>query len=78
MDGERGTGNGERGTGNGKTKASNWFRSGVSTGGGSPGRRNTAMMTMPRIDDPRPLVFIRDLRFGEADGKPLLLDLVAP
>ncbi len=36
------------------------------------------MMTMPRIDDPRPLVFIRDLRFGEADGKPLLLDLVAP
>lgn len=36
------------------------------------------MMTMPRIDDPRPLVFIPDLRFGEADGKPLLLDLVAP
>ncbi len=35
------------------------------------------MMTMSRINDPQPLVFIPDFRFGEADGKPFLLDLFA-
>lgn len=36
------------------------------------------MMTMPRIEDPRPLTFVPDIQFGEADGQPLLLDLFAP
>ncbi|HKC74795.1 MAG TPA: alpha/beta hydrolase [Chloroflexota bacterium] len=37
-----------------------------------------AMMILPRIDDPVPLTFIPDVQFGEADGKPLLLDVIAP
>lgn len=37
-----------------------------------------SMMTMPRIDDPQPLTFIPDVQYGEADGKPLLLDVIAP
>jgi acetyl esterase/lipase len=37
-----------------------------------------AMMILPRIDDPVPLTFIPDVQFGEADRKPLLLDVIAP
>lgn len=37
-----------------------------------------AMMTTPRIVPPVPLRFIPDLVYGEMDGKPLLLDMVAP
>lgn len=37
-----------------------------------------SMMTMPRINDPMPLTFIPDVRYGEAEGKPLLLDVIAP
>jgi acetyl esterase/lipase len=37
-----------------------------------------AMMILPRIADPVPLTFIPDVQFGEADGKPLLLDVIAP
>lgn len=37
-----------------------------------------AMMTAPRVEDPQPLTFIPDIQFGEADGKPLLLDFMSP
>lgn len=37
-----------------------------------------SMMTMPRIDHPMPLAFIPDVQYGEADGKPLLLDAITP
>jgi acetyl esterase/lipase len=37
-----------------------------------------AMMILPRINHPMPLTFIPDVQFGEADGKPLLLDVIAP
>ncbi len=36
------------------------------------------MMTIPRIERPRPLTFIPDIQYGEADGKPLLLDFMSP
>lgn len=36
------------------------------------------MMVTPRIADPVPLTFVPDVRYGEADGKPLLLDVFAP
>lgn len=37
-----------------------------------------AMMTAPRIEASQPLTFIPDIQFGEADGKPLLLDVMSP
>lgn len=37
-----------------------------------------AMMVTPRIANPVPLTFVPDIRYGEADGKPLLLDVIAP
>jgi acetyl esterase/lipase len=37
-----------------------------------------AMMVMPRLDHSMPLTFIPDVRYGAADGKPLLLDVIAP
>lgn len=37
-----------------------------------------AMMVTPRLAHPLPLTFVPDVRYGEADGKPLLLDVIAP
>jgi acetyl esterase/lipase len=37
-----------------------------------------AMMVTPRLEHPLPLTFVPDVRYGEADGKPLLLDVMAP
>src|SRR6478609_7596958 len=36
------------------------------------------MMTKPRLTQPKPLVCIPDIQFGEADSKPLLLDMFIP
>jgi acetyl esterase/lipase len=36
------------------------------------------MLTQPRIETPRPCTFIPDVQYGQADGAPLLLDVLAP
>ena len=36
------------------------------------------MMVEPRLKHSPPLTFLPDLCYGEADGKPLLLDVIAP
>jgi acetyl esterase/lipase len=36
------------------------------------------MMVTPRLKHSLPLTFLPDVRYGEADGKPLLLDVIAP
>src|SRR5436309_3243784 len=36
------------------------------------------MMVTPRLEHPQPLTFVPDVRYGEVDGKPLLLDVIAP
>ena len=37
-----------------------------------------AMLVTPRLGQPLPLTFVPDVPYGEADGKPLLLDVIAP
>ena len=36
------------------------------------------MMVQPRLKHSPPLIFLPDICYGEADGKPLLLDVIAP